>query len=218
MEIFFEIIQSLKKLDLIIEVNKQTRIYAVNLYSVLKDQEQIVVSQTKPPLSKKMINTELEVSFIAKLKEDRPERFFFLVKIDKIDFFRLNKYRFVEAIFISPIQKKIYKKSLRKYERINCKGMPLFVIFEEKKFQVIDISKGGLCFICEKKIENSLRFVPKKKIHIILVYSDKIKIPVTLEIIRRFEKEDETESLLIGGRFIDEERMLSEIIDKLLES
>jgi len=216
MEIFFEIIQRLKRLDLIIKTKDLRRIYPVILYSVLEDQEQIVVSQTKPPLSKDMINVELEASFIANLKEERPERFFFLAKIDKFDFFRLNKYRFVEAIFLSPIQKKIYKKSLRKHERIDCKGMPLFVVFEENKFQVIDISKSGLCFVCEKKIENYLRFVPKKKIHIILAYSDKMKVPVTLEIIRRFEKEDDPESLFIGGRFIDEEKMLSEIIDKFV--
>lgn len=225
MEIFYEILKKLEKLDLIIYINREVNkidIRSVKLYSVLEDTEEVVVSQTRPPISRDMIGHEIEAIFVVKVGEKPPERFFFPAKIKNITLFPLRKFRLVDAIFLRPTEKKIYQKSLRLYPRIMCnKDIPLYVevIPRDDKFKVIDISEGGLCFSCKKDMLNSIRFNPYKKLNMIISLSDNIKIETIAEVVRRFEREDFPDMYLIGVRFLDlsdiEKKKLVKLINKL---
>ena len=106
MDIFFEILHNLNELNLIISIDEQSNrldMRPVTLYSVLEKENEIIVSQTKPPLSRHMIGQEIEASFVVDLHKDEPERFFFLAKIKGMRPFPLTKSRLVEAIFFSMV-------------------------------------------------------------------------------------------------------------------
>lgn len=226
MDIFFEVINQLNKLDLIIRIDKELNkidIRSVDIYSISEDDNEIAVSQTKPPLNRDMVGKELEASFVASLTKDKIERFFFLAKIGKIGLFGVSRSKIVEAIFLRPVDRKIYKRSLRIYPRINCEHESVYVsiIPGGDKFKVIDISEGGLCFGCEKNLINSIRFIPQKELNVEVEFSDNTRIPVRAQVIRRFEKEDKTDMFFVGIKFLEfpsnGERKLSDMIKKLKE-
>ena len=227
MELFYEVLKNLDKLDLIVYIDKEHNridMRSVKLYSIIEDSDEVVVSQTKPPMSRDMIGHSIEASFVVKVKEKLPERFFFPAKIKNIALFPLTKSRLVDAIFLRPIERKIYQKSLRLYPRIICdKDTPLYVgvIPGEDKFKVIDISEGGLCFSCKKDMLNSIRFNPHKKLNMTISFSDGMKVETMAEVVRRFEREDLPNMYLVGVRFLDlpetERKKLSKLISKLKE-
>ena len=225
MDIFFEVINRLDKLDLIIRIDKELSkmdIRPVDIYSISEDNNEIVVSQTNPPLNRDMVGKELEASFVASITKAKLERFFFLAGIEKIGLFGVSRNKIVEAIFLRPIDRKIYKRSLRIYPRINCEQDPVYIsiIPGGDRFKVIDISEGGLCFKCEKNLANSIRFIPQRKLDIAVEFSDMI-IPVRAQIIRRFEQENKGDDMFIGIKFLEfpnnEEKELSSMIKKLRE-
>ena len=209
MDVFYEILKNLEKLDLIIHIDKKLNkidMRSVRLYRILEDEDNIVVSQTRPPISRDMIGQEVEASFVVKIEEKVPDRFFFLTKIKNITLFPLTRFRLVDAIFLKPIEKKIYKGSLRMYPRFICdKDFPLYItiIPGDEKFKVIDISEGGLCFSCKKDMLNSIRFNPHKRLNIKISFSDNVEVYAIAEIIRRFEKDDIPDMYLVGIKFLD---------------
>ncbi len=220
MDLFFDILKKLTKLELIF-YNKETDKYdirPVSIYAVSEDKNEVIVSQTKPPLNKYMEGKELEASFVASIKKDKLERFFFLVKIKKFGFCGLSRNKFAEAIFLMPVKKEIYKRSLRIYPRINCENKSVYVKVDEDKFPVVDISEGGLCFKCEKNIINLMRFAPNKKPFMVIEFPENINITAQAEIIRRFNKED---MLFIGIKFIrfleKQKEQFVKMIEKLRE-
>jgi len=79
MELFYEVLKNLDKLDLIVYIDKEHNridMRSVKLYSIIEDSDEVVVSQTKPPMSRDMIGHSIEASFVVKVKEKLPERFF----------------------------------------------------------------------------------------------------------------------------------------------
>lgn len=227
MQIFFEILQNLSKLDLIVSVDRQFNkldIRSVALYSVSEEDSEVVVSQTKPPLGRHMRGQEIEASFVASLKKDELERFFFLARIKGIGLFPITKSRLVEVIFLSPVQKEIYKRSLRLYSRLEChEDHPIHVeiIPGNEILSVRDISKGELCFLCPKNMLNSIRYIPHKKLNMKIKFPEKKDIEVEGEVVRRFEKEDIPEMYHVGVKFLNfpkgEENELDNILTKLKE-
>ncbi len=228
MSAFFEILQNLRNLDLIIRINQDFNkidMRSVVVYSASEEDNEIIVSQTKPPINKDIIGHEIEASFVVDLKNNKePERFFFPAIIKSIGLFTLTRSRFVEAIFLRPVHKKIYRRSLRLHPRIECKkDYPIYVeiIPGNDRFSVIDISEGGLCFSCYKDMLNSIRFSPHKDINMI-VHSPDDYILVAGEVVRRFEKEDMPNMYFVGvkfNHFMDENHhnMLNKLVKKLRE-
>ncbi len=224
MELFFDIIKRLTKLELILHIGKEMSkmdIRPVTIYAVSEDNNEVIISQTKPPLHRNMVGKELEASFVASIKKDKLERFFFLAKIKKIGLFSLSRNKLVEAVFLMPTKKEIYKRSLRIYPRVNCEKDSVYVIVIPggDRFQVIDISEGGLCFKCEKDMVNSIRFIPHKELNMIIEFSEDVRIIARAEIMRRFEKDDNPDILFIGVKFTSfpkgEEKQLVRIVEKL---
>jgi|GEM_PF-3203309 len=224
MDLFFDVLKRLTKLELILRIGKEMSkmdIRPVSIYAVLGDDNEVIVSQTKPPLGRNMIGKELEASFVASIKKDKIERFFFVAKVKRIGLFGLSRNKLVEAIFLMPVKKEIYKRSLRVYPRINCEKDSVYVrvLPGEDKFQVIDISEGGLCFKCEKNMVNSIRFIPHKESNIAIEFSDDQQVMARAEIVRRFEEENYPDTLFIGIKFVEfpkgEEKRFVKIIEKL---
>ncbi len=207
-DIFFDILQNLDELDLIIKIDEQLKrldIRRVTIYSVSEEDNEIIVSQTKPPIGRNMIGQEIEASFVAN-PQDKPERFFLLTRIKGIRLFSLTKSRLVEAISLHPVQKEIYKRSLRLSPRLGCsEGYPLHVVIapDNEKFSVMDISEGGLCFLCPRTMFNSIRFVPHKRLNIKIELPDDRYILGEAEVVRRFEKEEVPDMYYVGIRFLD---------------
>ena len=227
MDLFFDIIKRLTKLELILHSSKEMSkmdVRLVTVYAVSEDNNEVIISQTKPPLNKDMVGKELEASFVASIKKDKLERFFFLAKIKKIGLFSLSRNKLAEAVFLMPVKKEIYKRSLRVYSRINCEKDSVYVrvIRGGDRFQVIDISEGGLCFKCEKDMVNSIRFILHKELNMVIEFSEDVRIMARAEIMRRFEEDDNPNTLFIGVKFTGfpkgEEKQLVRIVEKLRET
>ncbi len=205
----------LEDLDLIIRKGEVTEIRKAEIYDILKEKDTVVVSQTDPPLAKDMIGKRIEASFVVRLKEGA-KRFFFPAIIDKIGIYPIRESILLDSIFLIPEEKKIYQTSLRKYERLSCKDLPVYVNIGEDRYKVEDMSEGGIRLSCSKDLLNPIRFKLQKELNLDILFKDDVVRGVKAEVVRRFDREGK---LFVGLRFLDltefQKRRLKEMIKKI---
>ncbi len=206
------------RLDLIIRSSDNTDDLALlntAVYDLTSSGEEIIVVQTSPPIPDSMTGKEIEVSILTRTPEFEYQRFGFRAVISKIlPNYQLHGGRESPAVELRRLSK-TYERDLRYHFRVQpVPEYPIELALpgENGRFNLIDISVGGLCF--SRRMSSELQDIETgDRLDLSVALNGNERLQLEAKVVRKFYK-DHFE--YIGVKFLNLERQARQILQDTL--